>query len=245
MIGALVGDIVGSVYEWHNIKTKEFELLSPKCFFTDDSVLTVALADSILTGTPYVKNLKAFAKRYPDAGYGGGFCRWVQSESFAPYNSFGNGAAMRISPVGYAFNDLDTVLAKAEEFTAVTHNHPEGIKGGQATAGAIFLARTGQSKDEIRAFAESRCDLVFRVEPSASVGLAFAISQIQTDCVQICRGEMEHLQDGTFRSGNPNREGCIVQDLHTPWVARKPRGQLFPAFAEQLYFGFSSQGLIF
>ena len=156
MMGAIVGDIVGSVYEWHNIKTKKFELFSPKCFFTDDSVLTIALADSILTGTPYVENLKIYAKRYPNAGYGGGFRHWVQSASSAPYNSYGNGAAMRIGPVGFAYDDLDTVLAKAEEFTAVTHNHPEGIKGGQATAAAIFLARTGKSKDEIRDFIESR-----------------------------------------------------------------------------------------
>lgn len=156
MLGAITGDIVGSVYEWHNIKTKEFELFSPSCFFTDDSVLTIALADSILTGTPYVENLKAFARRYPDAGYGGGFRHWVQSASSAPYHSFGNGAAMRISPVGYAYGDLETVLAKAEAFTAVTHNHPEGIRGGQATAAAIFLARTGKSKEDIRAFVESR-----------------------------------------------------------------------------------------
>ena len=156
MLGAIVGDIVGSVYEWNNIKTKKFELFSPKCFFTDDTVLTVALADSILTGAPYVKNLKKFSLMYPDAGYGGGYRRWVLSESFAPYNSYGNGAAMRISPVGFAYDDLDTVLQKAEEFTAVTHNHPEGIKGGQATAAAIYLGRTGKTKEEIRAFMEER-----------------------------------------------------------------------------------------
>jgi ADP-ribosylglycohydrolase len=152
MIGAIAGDIVGSVYEWNNIKTKDFPLFSAKCFFTDDSILTVALADAILTGTPYVENLKLFYRLYPEGGYGESFHRWAGSRSSAPYNSWGNGAAMRISPVGYAYDELDTVLRKAKEFTEVTHNHPEGIKGGQATAAAVFLARTGKTKAEIQRY---------------------------------------------------------------------------------------------
>ena len=155
MIGAIAGDIIGSVYEWNNIKTKEFELFSEECFFTDDTVLTVALADTILTGTSYVDNLKSFYQCYPGRGYGGSFNQWAQSENPAPYNSWGNGAAMRVSPVGYAYNGLDTVLQKAAEFTEITHNHPEGIKGGQATAAAIYLARTGKSKSEIKDFIEN------------------------------------------------------------------------------------------
>jgi len=156
MIGAIAGDIIGSIYEWNNIKTKDFILFSDRCFYTDDTILTVALADSILTDTPYVNNLKTFYRWYPNAGYGGGFHRWAQGGSFEPYNSWGNGAAMRISPVGYAYNDLDVVIEKAREFSAVTHNHAEGVKGGQATAAAIFLSRTGKSKNEIRAFIETR-----------------------------------------------------------------------------------------
>jgi len=156
MIGAIAGDIIGSVYEWNNIKTKDFPLFSDKCCFTDDSILTIALADSILTGTPYVDNLKAFYHWYPDGGYGGSFHSWARSHRSEPYNSWGNGAAMRISPVGYACNDLDTVLQKAQAFTEITHDHPEGIKGGQATAAAIFLARTGKSKAEIQKFIEER-----------------------------------------------------------------------------------------
>lgn len=156
MIGAIAGDIAGSVYEWHNIKSKEFPLFTDKCFFTDDSVLTIALADTILAGTSYVENLKTFYHWYPDAGYGGSFRKWAQSKHSEPYNSWGNGAAMRISPVGYAFDDLTTVLKKAEEFTAVTHDHPEGIKGGQAAAASIFLARTGTTKEEIRHYIETQ-----------------------------------------------------------------------------------------
>lgn len=156
MIGAIAGDIVGSVYEWNNIKRKDFPLFGDRCFFTDDSILTVALADTIMTGTPYVDNLKKFYRWYPNGGYGGSFHVWAQSTNSEPYNSWGNGAAMRISPVGYAYNDLETVLKKAGEFTEITHNHPEGIKGGQATAAAIFLARTEKSKNEIKGFVEAR-----------------------------------------------------------------------------------------
>ena len=156
MIGAIAGDIIGSVYEHHPIKTKEFSLFHPQCRFTDDTVLTVALADTLLTGTPYVANLKTYHDEYPDRGYGRSFRHWARSPSQTPYGSWGNGAAMRISPVGYAFDDLDTVLHQAEAFTAVTHNHPEGIKGAQAVATAIFLARSGESRDSIRATIESR-----------------------------------------------------------------------------------------
>jgi len=154
MIGAIAGDIIGSVYERHPIKTKDFKLFSPKCDFTDDSVLTIALADSILTGTPYVENLRTFYLWYQEAGYGGSFHCWAQDPKAGPYNSWGNGAAMRISPVGYAYDDLQTVLDKAAVFTEVTHNHPEGIKGAQATAASIFLARLGRSKADIKEYVE-------------------------------------------------------------------------------------------
>jgi len=156
MIGAIAGDIIGSVYEAYSIKTKEFKLFSDRCRFTDDSVLTIALADSILTGTPYVKNLRTFYGLYPHAGYGGTFHAWANNDDAGPYNSWGNGAAMRISPVGLAYDDLATVLKKAKEFTEITHNHPEGIKGGQATAAAILLAREGKSKAQIKDFIEGK-----------------------------------------------------------------------------------------
>jgi len=154
MIGAIAGDIIGSVFERRRIKTKDFPLFSSWSRFTDDSVLTIALADSIITGADYAENMKKFYHLYRGRGYGGGFRRWIRSDDLAPYHSWGNGAAMRISPVGFAFDDLDSVLQKAEYFTAVTHNHPEGIKGGQAVAAAVFLARGGKSKGEIKDFIE-------------------------------------------------------------------------------------------
>jgi ADP-ribosylglycohydrolase len=156
MIGAIAGDIIGSVYELTPIKRKEFPLFSKHCIFTDDTVLTVALADSILNDQPYLNKLKEYYRAYPWAGYGGHFESWANSASTKPYNSWGNGSAMRVSPVGFAYDDLETVLAKAKQSAEVTHNHPEGIKGAQATAAAIFLARTGQKKAAIKEHIENR-----------------------------------------------------------------------------------------
>lgn len=150
MLGALTGDIVGSIYEWNNIKTTEFPLFTDSCGFTDDSVLTVALAEAILTGKSYVALMRQYYGRYPDAGYGGNFIQWARSKYPAPYGSWGNGAAMRISPVGWAYGSMEMVLKKAEEYTVITHNHIEGIKGAKATASAIFMGRSGASKEEIR-----------------------------------------------------------------------------------------------
>ncbi len=133
MIGAIAGDIIGSVYEHRRIKTKEFPLFGPGCCFTDDTVLTVAVADAILSGTPYVDSIKRIGRRHPDAGYGGSFIRWLFGEDARPYNSWGNGSAMRVSPVGFAFSTEDEVLLQARLTAQITHNHPEGIKGAQAT----------------------------------------------------------------------------------------------------------------
>nr|VFK29873.1 MAG: ADP-ribosylglycohydrolase [Candidatus Kentron sp. MB]VFK33900.1 MAG: ADP-ribosylglycohydrolase [Candidatus Kentron sp. MB]VFK76503.1 MAG: ADP-ribosylglycohydrolase [Candidatus Kentron sp. MB] len=158
MLGAIAGDIIGSVYEyeWNNIKTKEFQLFSPKSFFTDDTVLTIALAETILQGSDYEQVMRQYYRRYPNAGYGGAFHQWASDPQRGPYNSWGNGSAMRTSPVGYAFRDLEKVLSKAAYFASFTHNHPEGIKGAQATASAIFLAENGASKEEIKSFIVER-----------------------------------------------------------------------------------------
>lgn len=150
MLGAMIGDIVGSVYEWHNIKTRDFPLFSGRCFFTDDTVLTAATAQAIMNGTNYSAVYQDFARRYPGRGYGGNFGGWIWAENPQPYNSWGNGSAMRVSPVGFVFNDIEALLAEAKRSAEVTHNHPEGIKGAQSTALAIFMGRQGASKAEIR-----------------------------------------------------------------------------------------------
>lgn len=155
MLGAIAGDIIGSVYEFANIKTKDFPLFREDSFFTDDTVLTVALAERILTGEDYLDLMLDYYHRYPDCSYGGRFREWADHGPHVPYNSWGNGAAMRVSPVGFAYDDLDTVLERAKVSAEITHNHPEGIKGAQATAAAIFLARTGCSKEGIKAYVEA------------------------------------------------------------------------------------------
>src|SRR5512145_3363116 len=156
MLGGIVGDIVGSRFEHAQIKTKEFELFSRQCMFTDDTVHTVAVADSLLTKTPYQVNFLRYYQHYPNAGYGNRFRRWARSPRQAPYGSFGNGSAMRVSPIAWFYDSLDAVLEEALHSAEVTHNHPEGIKGAQAVAGAIYMARTGAGKQEIREFVEGR-----------------------------------------------------------------------------------------
>jgi ADP-ribosylglycohydrolase len=150
VIGAIAGDIIGSVYEHRPIKHKDFPLFHPDRRFTDDSVLTIAIAEAILEKKDYQDAIRALGRQYPDAGYGGTFIQWLFSPAPRPYQSWGNGAAMRVSPVGFAFPTIPDVLREARKTAAITHDHPEGIKGAQAAALAVFLARTGSSKDEIR-----------------------------------------------------------------------------------------------
>jgi ADP-ribosylglycohydrolase len=150
MLGAIVGDVVGSVHEYTRTKHKDFELLVPGSTFTDDSVLTVAVAEWILTDQNLAELLYAYVRSFPDAGYGSMFHRWANTGGHQPYNSFGNGAAMRVSPVGFAFDTIEEVVERAEKSAAVTHNHIEGIRGAQATAAAVFLARRTRDKQEIK-----------------------------------------------------------------------------------------------
>ena len=151
MLGAIVGDIVGSIYEFNNHRSKDFPLFGEDCKFTDDTVLTIAVADCLMNNGNYTEYIKNYARKYTGRGYGGRFRQWISSESMEPYNSWGNGSAMRVSAVGFAYNDLEAVMNEAKRSAEVTHNHPEGIKGAQATAVAIFMARKGQSKEQIKA----------------------------------------------------------------------------------------------
>lgn len=158
MLGAIIGDIVGSRFEWNNIKTKEFDFMNYRCEFTDDSVMTLAIASAILAasndydklGELAVSHMREIGRPYPNCGYGGMFRQWMYSDDMGPYNSFGNGAAMRVSPCGFAASDLDESISLSRKVTEVTHNHPEGIRGAEATAACVFLARAGKSILEIR-----------------------------------------------------------------------------------------------
>ncbi len=151
MIGAIIGDIVGSIYEFDQINTKAFEFFGPKCKFTDDSVCTVAVADMLLHDLPPAETMQKWCRRYPGRGYGGMFSHWIYDDPPEPYNSYGNGAAMRVSPAAYLHReDLDKALAASDRVTEITHNHPEGKKGARATTHAIWLAIQNEKPDVIR-----------------------------------------------------------------------------------------------
>ena len=163
MYGAILGDIIGSPYEFdRGNKTKDFPLFSERSEFTDDTVMAIAVADAFLPVQAemeddiirqrVVAKMQKYGRLYPHAGYGGRFRRWLRDRHPQPYNSWGNGAAMRVSSVGWLFGDLETVRRMARLSAEVTHNHPEGIKGAEATAAAIFLARSGSTKAEIKAY---------------------------------------------------------------------------------------------
>lgn len=172
MLGAIIGDIVGSRFEWNNHKDKEFELFTEDCRMTDDSIMTLAVAKALLETEKAMESvaegqerksdyfsllkkmsiqyMQAFGRRYPDCGFSRAFYQWIVSEDPQPYNSYGNGAAMRISPVAYVGRTEKEIQDLSETVTGVSHNHAEGLKGAESTATATFMARSGSSKDEIR-----------------------------------------------------------------------------------------------
>jgi ADP-ribosyl-[dinitrogen reductase] hydrolase len=152
LLGAVIGDIIGSVYEWDRIKTKTFPLFSEESDFTDDSVMSIAVADAMLSKKSFSATLHAWGRRYPGRGYGGAFAGWLATPRAKPYNSCGNGSAMRVSAVGCLCDTVDEVMERAKKSAEVSHNHPEGIKGAQATACAILLARQGTQIELIREF---------------------------------------------------------------------------------------------
>ena len=196
MLGAIIGDIVGSVYEWHNIKTKDFPLFRDDCFFTDDTVMTAATADALMNGgekNDFIDAYKKWGRLYPNAGYGGRFGSWLNSDECEPYNSWGNGSAMRVSPCAWVMNcgfyartgcwpsnGWDTATRSSE----VTHNHPEGVKGAQATATAIFLCRfyaEGHAFDysEPWSLDELKVEIKKRIENNLGYDLSRTLDEIR------------------------------------------------------------------
>lgn len=201
MLGAIVGDIVGSVYEFQNTKTTDFELfLNGKSRFTDDTVMTLAVAKWLLTDKEHspsglVESMQELGRKYPDAGYGGSFMHWIWSDTPRPYGSWGNGAGMRVSPVGLYADTLDEALCLAKVSAEVTHDHPEGIKGAQAIAACMFLCRIGSSKKDIRKYVETTFGYdLSRTLDEIRPGYAFDVS---------CQGSVPQaitafLEGGTF-----------------------------------------------
>jgi type I restriction enzyme M protein len=174
MTGAIIGDIVGSRFEFHNHKSKDFTFFTPRCFFTDDTVMTLAVANALnefeeITDSEkfkdtLIKSMHAIGIHYPSCGYGGRFYSWIMNRESEPYNSYGNGSAMRVSPVGWYAKSLEEAEGLAKITAEVTHNHPEGIKGAVSVAGAIYLARTGHSKEEIKKYASEFYTLDFTLD---------------------------------------------------------------------------------
>jgi len=156
LLGAVAGDIIGSIREWDAVDSYDFELFTPGSKFTDDTVMTVAVADALLNKKDMTQTILQYGRDYPHRGYGGMFSAWLNANEQNPYNSFGNGSAMRASAAGWVGEDIETVLDAAKRSAEVTHNHPEGIKGAQSVALAILLARKGNLKDAIREEIEKR-----------------------------------------------------------------------------------------
>ena len=155
IIGAVIGDIVGSRFEWSNTKKTDFKLFVPWSKFTDDTVMTIAVAEWLAVGGDLTAIMQKWGRRYPGAGYGGMFSKWLEAEDPKPYNSYGNGSAMRVSPVGFYAKSLEETLQLAKATAEVSHNHPQGIKGAQAIASSIYLASDGKSKEEIKEYVEA------------------------------------------------------------------------------------------
>ena len=227
MIGSIIGDIVGSIYEFtpNNIKTKQFEFFNPNGSYTDDSILTFATADWLLHGGEVAHYYSKYGEKYPwpMGGYGGGFKLWlvrsIRQQDYRPYNSCGNGSAMRVGPVGWAFDTIEEILAKAKESAECTHNHPEGIKGAQATALAIMMARHGCDKNEIRSEIEKRFeyDLQFtceQIRPTYTWGGTCQDSVPQA-IVAFLDGEdyEDSIRNAISIGGDSDTIGCITGSI--------------------------------
>ncbi len=230
MLGAITGDIIGSAFERFPIKTTAFPLFSERSTFTDDTVLTVAVADAILHDKDYVSALKTYGRAFPHAGYGMAFFQWVHSSDNRPYHSWGNGSAMRVSPVGFAFASVEKVLEEARKSAAVTHNHPEGIKGAQATALSIFLARTGKKKPEIRSEIEARFGYdLDRTLDDIRPGCRFDVScQGSVPEAIIAFLESEDYEDavrkGISLGGDSDTIACITGGIAQAFYKEIPQG---------------------
>ncbi len=229
MIGAIAGDIIGSVYEHEPTRSKDFPLFDQQCRFTDDTVLTVAIAAAILGDRDYRNKVRKFGNKYPGAGYGASFYKWLREENPQPYNSWGNGSAMRVSPIGFAFDSLQEVLDEAARSAAISHNHPEGIKGAQATAAAVFLARTNTGKSAIKSEVEAR----FGYDLSRSLaeirpGYSFDVScQGSVPESIICFLESESYEDAIRNAvslgGDSDTMACICGGIAEAYYGHVPQ----------------------
>lgn len=216
MLGSIAGDVIGSRFESFPTKTTQFELFGERTIFTDDTVLTVAVADAILRDEDFAAALRRFGQRHPNRGFGSNFYVWMHNEAAGPYQSWGNGSAMRVAPIGFAFDSVETVLREAERSAAVTHDHPEGVKGAQAVALAVFRARHGAGKEALReeiaarfgydldrTLAEIRPHYCFDVSCQGSVPEAI-IAFLESESVE------DAIRKAISLGGDSDTMGCIA-----------------------------------
>lgn len=228
MLGAIFGDIVGSVYEFNNTHDYNFRLLSDWSQFTDDTVMTLAVAKALMESygksdkkvrETLINYMKQLGKKYPDAGYGGMFYNWVLGDNREPYNSYGNGSAMRVSAAGWMYDSLEETLHAAKLSAEVTHHHPEGIKGAQATAAAIYMARTGKSKEEIRDYIENNFgyDLHKSMKDIVSRGHGEEICQVSVPQALVCfllsDSYIDTIRKSVCIGGDSDTIACIAGSI--------------------------------
>ena len=225
MLGAIIGDIVGSRFEFNNIKTKKFKLFDKRCKVTDDSVMSVAVAEMCLNGyvpnnkEMIIKTFKKWGQKYPRVGYGNKFFQWVLSDNPLPYNSCGNGSAMRISAIGFFAKTKEEVEVYSKDVTEVTHNHPEGIKGAESVASVIWLCRKGKSKDEIKTFIQnefgydlSRTCNQIRSEYTFDVSCQGTVPQAITAFLEGCDFE-DVIRTAVSLGGDSDTLTCIAGSM--------------------------------
>jgi len=226
MLGAIAGDMIGAPYE--RIPTKSKDINTVVADFTDDTVLTIAVADWILNDTDCAVTIKQYARKYPYLPYGGSFRRWFNSSESKPYYSFGNGSAMRVSPVGFAYNSVDEVLNFARLSAEVTHNHPEGIKGAQATALAIFMSRMGASKKDIRREITARFDYnLHRTMDEIRPGYDFDVScqgSVPESIIAFLDSDsyMDAFRNAISLGGDADTMACIAGGIAQAWYKELP-----------------------
>jgi ADP-ribosylglycohydrolase len=228
MLGAIAGDVIGSVHEGAGTKTKDFPLFVPDSRFTDDTVLTVAVADCLLRGRDYADAFHDYFHAYPLAGYGGTFLRWAGYRQREPYNSWGNGSAMRVSPVAYTAASLDDMLAEARRSAVVTHDHEHGIRGAQAVAAAVFLARTGASKEQIRQYTEEQFgyslgETLADIRPTYQFDVSCQGSVPQAIIAFLESSDFEDaVRNAISLGGDADTQACIAGAIAEPFYGGVP-----------------------
>ena len=214
MLGAIIGDIVGSRFEFDNARSTDFKLFTSECSFTDDTICTVAVADAILNGKSYQDSVHEWCRKYPHpmGGYGGSFAAWVRSDNPQPYNSFGNGAAMRVSPIGLYCHTADGVLSEAKKSAEITHDHPEGIKGAQVTAMCVFMSRWGFTNDDIIEYVVSEYGEITKFVPFSNPFNETCMNAvpISVSCVLNSSSFEEAIRNAMIVGGDSDTIGAIT-----------------------------------